>query len=425
MTTIQVCGSVAPVDAVVNVPGSKSVANRALVCAALVPSGGRSRVTNVPGGDDCVAMLDALRTVGALDGEVVTGGLLPGSGNSFDAGIAGTTSRFLTAASALSPQGCTVDGGAPLRSRPMADLHGALAALGAVVEPLGSAGHLPVRVARGSFDGGRVSVRGDVSSQFISALMLVAPALGKGLVIDIDGPLVSRPYVEMTAAVMAAFGAEVALDETTVSISPVPYVATEYFVEPDFSSAAFPLMSLAFTEGRVRIPGLARAVLQGDAKVLDIARDMGIAVEVAGDDIVASRSGSNLRPVSVNLADASDLVPAVATACTVADGTSEITGVGFIRAKESDRLGDFAAEASHFGASVEVLPDGLRIEGGVVTPTRSALSTHHDHRLAMAFALVAAGGVSVEICDPGVVAKSWPGYFEDMTPLLGEPRRVN
>ena len=423
MTVLRLPGMPAPVDAVVNVPGSKSVANRALMCAALVDAATVSRVSNVPAGDDCLAMVAALETCGAMSGDAVTGGVFPGSAGRFHAGIAGTTSRFLTAAACLSPSAVVIDGGEPLRRRPMADLHGALRSLGARVDQWeGSApGHLPVAVSHGELSGGQVAVRGDVSSQFVSALMLLAPRLHGGLVITVEGDLVSRPYVEMTAQVMRAFGAEVHVDGRTITVADAPYVSAEYEVEPDFSSAAFAVMSLAFTEGSVTMPGLAGAVMQGDAYVLEIARMMGLSVSLSGRDVRVTRPvGSELSPVRVNLADASDLVPAVAVACTAIRGHSSVTGVGFIRAKESDRLGDLADELNKAGASVEVTADGLEIDGGARLTPGGPFATHHDHRLAMAFSLIAAGGTSVEIADAEVVAKSWPGYFADMSGVLGD-----
>lgn len=414
-------GRSGPVDAVVHVPGSKSVANRALLCAALAREG-VSHVINIPSGDDCAAMMDALRSAGCVTADGgLAGGLFPGHATRFDAGIAGTTSRFLTAVAALSDGGVVIDGGEPLRRRPMEDLHTALRSLGATVEDLGEPGHLPVRVSRGQMNApSETRVRGDVSSQFISALMLVAPCLEDGLRINVEGDLVSRPYVEMTADVMRAFGATVVLDGAVIQVDPGGYIASQYVVEPDYSSAAFPLMSLAFTEGRVRIPDLATARLQGDSYVTDIARMMGLSVGSEGSDIVIERSaGSTLRAVDLDLRDSSDLVPAVAVACSVIPGTSRLTGIGFIRSKESDRLGDLANELSSAGARITVDNDGLTIQGVErLAPTRSFV-THHDHRLGMAFSLLAAGGVTCSIDDEQVVSKSWPTYFSDMQGVLG------
>jgi len=290
--------------------------------------------------------------------------------------------------------------------------------LGAEIEWLGERGHLPVSISRGSISGGSISIRGDVSSQFISALMLIAPLLKNGLTIDIVGDLVSRSYVEMTAAVMTSFGATVKVGATQVVISEGRYESTDYRVEPDFSSAAFPLVVPVFTPCSVRVPGLAKGALQGDAALLDILRSIGCTVSVVGDDIVvASDASSQLRPINAVMTDCSDLVPAVAVALSALEGESRISGVGFIRNKESDRLGDLATEMTSCGASVVVNDDGLTISGHRAMPS-SSVDTHHDHRLAMALALYALRNGEVVVREPEVVTKSWPSYFEDMLAIL-------
>jgi len=415
-----------PLKATVRVPGSKSVANRALICALLAE--GESRITGLPDGDDTTVIIDVLEQMKRMrrdsDAIVVSGSRVVKLPGIIDAKLAGTSSRFLTAVASLGDATCVVDGGEPLRGRPMAELHEALANLGAELTPFGEVGHLPISVSRGSLNGGRISIRGDVSSQFISALMLIGPMLGDGLVVDIAGDLVSRSYVEMTADVMRAFGATAVIDENTISIAPGGYVPSDYQVEPDFSSAAFPLAALALRDGSVRIPSLGLASMQGDAEIVRILSAMGCSVSELGSDIIVSRSETPLHGVEINMADCSDLVPAVAVAMLFASTSSRITGVGFIRRKESDRLGDLADELRKVGARVEVEEDGL-----VIHPMKDAapadLSTHHDHRLAMAFALLALAVNGIGIIDPAVVSKSWPTFFTDMEPILGTPKSQN
>lgn len=407
-------------SATVRVPGSKSVANRALICALLAE--GESRISGLPDGDDTSVIIDVLEQIHRFrsDGDVavIVGSRtvkLPGI---IDAQLAGTSSRFLTAVAALGDGTCIVDGGEPLRGRPMADLHEALISLGAELIPLGELGHLPVSVSAGSMVGGQVDIRGDVSSQFISALMLIAPMLGDGLVIKISGELVSRSYVEMTAAVMHAFGAQVVVNESTIAISPGGYVPCDYVVEPDFSSAAFPLCALAIKEGSVRIPQLGLAAMQGDSQILNILTSMGCIVQQESSDVIVSRSSTLLRGIDINMADCSDLVPAVAVAMLFASTPSRITGVGFIRRKESDRLGDLARELRKVGAVIEVEEDGLFIQP-LEDFSLGELATYHDHRLAMAFSLLALAIDGVAIQDSEVVSKSWPSFFSDMAPILG------
>lgn len=407
-------------NATIHVPGSKSVANRALVCALLAD--GESRITGLPDGDDTAVIINVAEQMKQLrhDGnDVIVSGSrqvkLPGI---IDAQLAGTSSRFLTAVAALGEGTCIVDGSEPLRGRPMRDLHEALSALDAEVIPLGEIGHLPVSISRGTLSGGSIEIRGDVSSQFISALMLIGPLLDDGLILNVHGDLVSRSYVEMTAQVMKSFGASVEIAESVITVSPGGYRACDYVVEPDFSSAAFPLVAIAIRKGSVCIPHLGRASMQGDGEILNILEAMGCSVERSENDVLVRRVADELRGIEVNMADCSDLVPAVAVAMLCATSKSRIAGVGFIRKKESDRLGDLSAELGKVGARIEVEEDGL-----VVHPldavTSADLATHHDHRLAMAFSLLSLANGDIRIHTPEVVSKSWPTFFADMEPILG------
>lgn len=410
-----------PVDAVVRVPGSKSIANRALVVAAL--ASGDSELVGVPDGDDTVAMRACLAGLGVTtegDGDDVVvvagtaGRLRPWPGAVLHAGLAGTTSRFVTALAALAPGEVTVDGHAPLRARPMAELHVALGELGARVVPVEQTGRLPVRVSGALATGGTVRMAGDVSSQFITALMLIGPALSGGLRIELTTPLVSVPYVQLTAAVMAAFGVDgVEVSDQHVVVPTGAYVGRRYEIEPDASSASYPLALAAVCGGRVTVPGLGSASLQGDRAIVDLLGRMGCDVDLTADQTTVSRTVERpLVGLDADMADVSDLVPTVATVAALATTPSVIRGVGFIRAKESDRLGDLAAELRKLGADIEVTDDGLRIEPVPAHRLHGArLDTHHDHRLAMAFAVTGAVIDDVEVAQPDVVSKSWPDFW--------------
>jgi 3-phosphoshikimate 1-carboxyvinyltransferase len=426
MATRRIRPARGPLDAVVAVPPSKSIANRALVCAALAP--GPSTIVGIAPGDDTGAMVDCLERlgigIGALDeaGSLTvhgTGGELAPGPLRLPAHLAGTTSRFVTAVAALGPGPYVVDGEPPLRARPMAPLHDALAALGAGVEAGETWGHLPVTVTRGALRGGTVSMPGDVSSQYVSALMMIAPLLEGGLRIDLTSPLVSRPYVEMTAAVMASFGISgIVVEERLVAVPPGAYRPTVYAVEPDASSASYPLAAAAIVGGRVEVPGLGSDSLQGDARFGALLAEMGCRARIDPSRTVVERDGEALRGIEVDMVEMSDLVPTLAVVAAFASGTTRITGVGFIREKESDRLGDLAAELARLGASVEVEWDGLAVRGGV--PLHGGrIDTHHDHRLAMAVALVGLVVPGVEIDAPDVVSKSWPRYWEALDALSG------
>lgn len=409
-----------PIDVTVEVPGSKSIANRALLCAAL--AGGDSMVTNVPDGDDSVAMVHGLRDIGIAVDSPDVGAYRFASGLDLsssryariDAGLAGTTSRFLTALCALRTTPSIIDGGDALRRRPMADLHNALAALGAHVNPLDLVGHLPVEVAAGGVRGGEIEIPGGVSSQFATALMLVGPYLRGGLRLVVAGDRVSDSYLDMTVRVIRDFGVDASVDELPsgrrFTVPEGRYVPRFYAVEPDASSASYPLAFAAVCGGSVTVPHLAADSLQGDAGFADILGRMGCTVEWGDTSVTVRRDLAHaLRGVDIDMVDMSDLVPTLAVVALFAAEPSRIRGVGFIRAKESDRLGDLARELAKCGASVVETSDGLMIEPA---PLRGAvLATHHDHRLAMSYAVLAArvGGIIVD--DPGVVSKSWPEFW--------------
>ena len=384
----------------------------------------------VPDGDDTVAMLACLGGLGVTTERLDVGSSgvrVAGRGGAFEsgatlhAGLAGTTSRFVTAMAALAPGPVTIDGDPPLRARPMAELHGALRSLGVRVEYHEREGRLPVTVTGPLRSGGHVALRGDVSSQFITALMLVSPLLERGLSIGLTTPLVSVPYVQLTAAVMADFGVtDVAVDERRVVVPAGRYRGRSYHVEPDASSASYPLAIAAVRGGSVSVPGLTRSSRQGDVAVLELLGRMGC--DVVGDASGTTVSRDPARPltgVDVDMADVSDLVPTVAAVAVTATTPTTIRGVGFIRAKESDRLGDLAAELRKTGAAVDATDDGLRIEP--VTGLHGAtLATHHDHRLAMAFAVLGSSVDGIVVDDPGVVSKSWPGFWSAYDALLAD-----
>jgi len=415
-----------PLDAVVAVPGSKSIANRALVCAALAD--GDSELVGVPPGDDTVAMVGGLRALGvgvSMTGTdaVVTGSqgrLAPGPVR-VDAALAGTTSRFLTAVAALGTGPVTVDGAPQLRSRPMGPLHVALQTLGADVASSG-AGGLPVTVRGPVAAGGTVALAGDVSSQFITALMLIGPHLDGGLQIALTSPLVSAPYVRLTATVMAAFGVDgVNVGVDRITVPPGHYRGLRYDIEPDASSAAYPLAMAAVAGGRVVVAGLAPTSAQGDVAIVDLLGAMGCR-PVPGPHIGVERDPATaLAGIDVDMADVSDLVPTIAAVAATASTPTTIRGVGFIRAKESDRLGDLAAELARAGAGVTATGDGLRIEPALHLHG-ARLATHDDHRLAMAFGVLGAAVAGIEIIEPGVVSKSWPAYWDARAALLGTAR---
>ena len=403
-------------NATVRVPGSKSVAARALVCAAMATS--ESTVSNLPSGDDTASMLRGLATLGAeID---VNGGTAKFTSPwdmeqidplVIDARLAGTTARFLTAVSALRVGEVVITGEESLRKRPMHDLHQALSDIGFEVSPLNGPGVLPVAVKRGVQKSERVNIAATTSSQFTSALMLIAPRLPQGLSIVTEGDVVSQSYLDMTVGVQRCFGVvPVERGEHVFRYATSDYAGAVYDVEPDASSASYPLAVAAIAGGRVVVAGLGRSSLQGDSKFVDVLARMGCSVKHIGEDVVLSRAPEMpLMGITVDMRDMSDLVPTLAVVAAFAQTSTTITGVGFIRNKESDRIGDLAHELRVLGVAVDELADGLTIHPSVTHA--GAVDTHHDHRLAMSLALIGLVTPGVVINDPMVVTKSWPEYW--------------
>jgi 3-phosphoshikimate 1-carboxyvinyltransferase len=413
-------------DAVLRPPGSKSLTNRALVCAALAE--GTTVLRGALFADDTEAMLQCVHDFGAqvrLDRAQrrveVTGlaGTPAGEGALLDARLSGTTSRFVMPMAALGRSTVVLDGAPGLRARPMGELIDALGALGAQLSPLGEPGHLPVQIDGSGLRGGAISVAGDVSSQFLSGLLLCAPCTTEGLQVEVRTELVSVPYVQMTVAVMEAFGAQVEVsgDHRRIVVAPTGYRAVaEHQIEPDASAASYFFAAAALLGGRVRVDGLGRGSLQGDLAFVDVLERMGAEVE-RHDDWTEVRGTGTLHGVEVDMADLSDTAQTLAAIAPFADSPTTISGIGFIRAKETDRIAAVVAELQRLGIDAEELPDGLVVRPG--EPQPALVQTYGDHRMAMSFALVGLRAPGVRIADPGCVEKTYPQYWADLASLRG------
>ena len=416
---------VGPVDATVAIPGSKSITNRALVCAALAP--GASTLDGVLFADDTEAMLECLTRLGAviatdrgaatarIDG--LAGRLRPGP-IVLDARLSGTTARFVLPVLGIGPGPYVLDGRPPLRARPMGDGVAMLRALDVEVEDLEEPGHLPLRVRGARSVGGGIAVPGEVSSQFLSGLLLAAPCYARAHTIGVDGPLVSSSYVAMTIAVMRAFGAEVVPDPTRPNTYAVPatgYRPTDYRIEPDASAASYFFAAAAITGGRVRIEGLGAGSLQGDVAFVDVLAQMGAEVE-RGSDFIEVRGTGRLHGLErVDMGDLSDTAQTLAAVAVFAEGPTEVTGIGFIRRKETDRIAAVVTELQRCGIEATETDDGFRIEPG--WPQPAVIQTYDDHRMAMSFALLGLKAEGIRIADPGCVAKTFPGFWDALDQL--------
>jgi len=374
----------------------------------------------LPSGDDTEAMLTALCDLGLTVERTGTGVEItrrqPLQSAGLDAGLAGTTSRFLTALVATGDREIQIDGRERLRQRPFGPLINALRSLGADIQD--SNGGLPLTI-HGPLRGGTLQVDATMSSQFISSLMMVGPTLDGGLKMSLHGELISRPYVELTALVMKMFGVHVELSSTQIVISEQSYTAAEVNIEADASSASYPLAIAAATGSTVTIEGFGTSSHQGDVFIVEILKMMGATVSSSESTTTVSRDGdSPLSGVDIDMSEVSDLVPTVAALACFATSATRIRGVGFIRAKESDRIGDLAHELRKFGAQIEEHDDGLSVLPS--TLHGAAVDTHDDHRLAMAFSIVGACIPDVTIHDAEVVAKSWPAYWDDLAAMTNK-----
>lgn len=409
-----------PLDARVVPPGSKSLTNRALVLASLAE--GTSTLLGALVADDTEAMAGAMRQLGAeivLDSDRCTvvgfGGRLRPGPLEIDARLSGTTARFVLPVLALGEGPYVLDGDQPLRDRPMGPSIEALRRLGARVDDSNRPGHLPVVVSGGELAGDGVGVEGTTSSQFTSGLLLAGAAMPRGLSVDLLGPVVSRPYLDMTLAVLRDFGVDAGTDgDRRVWVRPSRLRGTEYRIEPDASAASYFLAAAAICGGRVAVDGLGTSSLQGDARFAEVLDRMGAEVHQTATSTEVRGTGT-LHGIDVDLTDMPDVAQTVAVVAPFADGPTRVRGVEVIRGHETDRIAAVVAELTRCGIRADEHPDGFTVHPGTPTPAR--IETYRDHRMAMSFALIGLRAPGIEILDPGCVAKTFPDYFDHLERL--------
>jgi len=415
---LEVAVRAAPVSAVVRPPGSKSLTNRALIVAALAR--GVSRIHDPLEADDTEAMRRGLRSlgVGIEDNDdpwlvLGTGGQLTVPALGIDAGEAGTVARFLTAVAALAPGPVTIDGRGRLRQRPMEELVVALERMG--VKVMHRSSLLPITVEGHGLMGGRVEVDPSRSSQFVSALLLVAPMASRDVEVVMTSPPVSRPYLTSTVEVMTAFGARVEYGGDRFHVAATGYGSTQFEVEADASAAAYPLVAGAITGGIVSIDGIPAGSTQPDLALLPVLEAQGCIVRREPHRIVLKGPGEVLKAIDIDMNDAPDAAVAAAVACLFADGESRVRNIGNLRLKESDRLAALETELTRVGGKARIVGNDLVIKPGPLVPT--VVNTYNDHRIAMAFALVGLRQPGIVIDGPSCVTKTWPGYFDMLAHL--------
>jgi 3-phosphoshikimate 1-carboxyvinyltransferase len=417
-----------PPRATITPPGSKSITNRALVLAALTSVRRPQVLTGCLRSEDTEVCLAALRQLGySVEADwpnqrvtIFRGErpIVPAAEANLHVGNSGTSMRFLTAMLALGRGRYRLDGVPRMRERPIGDLLAALDQLGVRARSEHDNGCPPVVVEGGTWRGGRVRIRGDVSSQFLSGLLMAAPFAPTTTTFEVDGPLVSQPYVEMTRRMMHQWHLNIGTPTPASYLVPGEQAADglprgEYAVEPDASAASYFFAAAAITGGRVTVPHLAMHSLQGDVCFVDVLERMGCAVERAEDSITVQ--GGPLVGTDVGMSDISDTVMTLGAVALFAKGPTTIRNVAHIRHKETDRLAALAAELRRLGGEVEEFDDGLTI---TPRPLRGAtVETYDDHRMAMSLALVGLAIPGVVIDNPRCVAKTYPGFFADLEKL--------
>jgi 3-phosphoshikimate 1-carboxyvinyltransferase len=416
-----------PPAATIRVPGSKSITNRALVLAALYCRQSRCTLHGALRSEDTEVMVESLQRLGfdlraswndnaILVSPSPTDRIVPAASADLFVANSGTSMRFLTALVSLGAGRYRLDGVPRMRERPISDLLDALHQLGVRARSENGDCCPPVIVDADSLKGGLVRIKGDVSSQFLSALLLVGPLAQQSVTIEVEGPLVSLPYVTMTLEMMRAFGTKQVRCEGDrrfhIQGPPFPSL-THYHIEPDASAASYFFAAAAIASGEVTVPGISPQSLQGDVRFVDLLENMGCDVE-RNDEGITVRGGL-LRGIEADMNDISDTVMTLAAVACFAEGPTTIRNVRHIRHKETDRLAALAAELRRVGAGVDERADGLTIHPA---PLRAAVvETYNDHRLAMSLALLGLRVPGIVISNPACVGKTYPEFFTDFERL--------
>ncbi len=423
----------ASVRGTVRLPGSKSISNRMLLLSALAQ--GKTEIKDLLASDDTHVMLMALQKLGvhwqqhgesqdyAVDG---TGGTWPNHSADLFMGNAGTAIRPLTAALAAIGGDFTVHGVARMHERPIGDLVDALNAAGADIEYTGNPGYPPLHIRRGHLRPSKLQVRGNVSSQFLTALLMAGPLMARDheLTIEVVGELISKPYIEITLNLMQRFGVEVQRHGwSSFTIPPgLQYQSPgTIHVEGDASSASYFLAAGAIAGGPVRVEGVGQSSIQGDVRFVEALQQMGAEITM-GDNWIEAKSNGVLKAIDADFNHIPDAAMTIAVAALYADGTSMLRNIGSWRVKETDRLTAMATELRKLGALVEEGADYLRVTPPIVLDP-AAIDTYDDHRMAMCFSLAslngaARDGTTVRINDPKCVAKTFPDYFEAFAQIV-------
>lgn len=424
--TLEIIPVQRPVVGTIRPPGSKSLTNRALILAALAQ--GPSRLTGVLDSVDTQVMIESLRRLGLsieqdLDAKTISlvgcGGRIPAKGGELYLENSGTSIRFLTAMCCAGEGRFLLDGNTRMRERPIAPLVKALSEAGVDIACELNTDCPPVVIEARGLPGGEWAVDGNLSSQYLSALLMTAPCAKSDVTLRVRGELVSRPYVDMTIANMKQFGAEVTEPQSNVfQITARPYQGCDYDIEPDASAASYFFALAAVTGGDITVQGLTREALQGDVAFVDALVRMGCQAEYGPQSIRVI--GQPLRGIDIDMNAISDTAQTLACVAPFAAGPTRIRNVAHMRLKETDRVTAVVTELRRLGLNVDEHDDGMTIHPGPLKP--GTVATYDDHRMAMSFSLLGLRQPQIVIADPGCTSKTYPEYFADLETLCQAAR---
>ncbi|MEA1968866.1 MAG: 3-phosphoshikimate 1-carboxyvinyltransferase [Thermodesulfobacteriota bacterium] len=403
-------------ESTVNIPGSKSISHRVMICASL--AGGKSEIKNLLQSEDISYTVSALKKMGAEIKEIqkgifkvkgVNGKPQPCSSPIY-LGNSGTSMRLLAGVAALGNSQYILTGDERMRQRPMGDLLNALAMAGVFAESEHGNNAPPVKIRGGQKKGGKVFLDCSKSSQYLSSLLMMGPFLKDGLVISLPSPAVSAPYIDLTIDIMKKFNVSAArINDLEYRVpGSQKYSSGAFTIEPDISNASYFFAAGAITGKMVRVANIVHNSLQGDLRFLDILAQMGCFIEFDANGVGVK--GENLKSVDVDMSDIPDVVPTLAVIAAFARGTTVVRNIGHLREKECDRINAVVSQLNKMGVGADQGETWLSVKGG--RPQGASIETFNDHRIAMAFSVAGLNVQGIEIENPGCVAKSFPSFWE-------------
>lgn len=415
VNTVTVSPSKSKIDGSITIPGSKSLTNRALIISAL--ANGKSKVSGILKSDDSYWCLDSLKRLGIHTDIENETAFIEGKGGKWESsslyiGAAGTIARFLPGVLAVSGEGkWEIVASESMSKRPISQLINALKELGAEIDYLSDEGYYPLLIKGKALLGGEIKLSGNISSQFISGLLIAAPYFKEAITVNISEHIVQHSYVLLTLELMKKFGANVRYDNnlTKIIVYPSMYIPQDVNLEADVSTACYFLALAAVTNGRIRIDNLNYDTKQPDIKMIDVLEQMGCKV-TKGSSFIELEGVKQLKGgLEISMREMSDQTLTLAAIAPFADGPITIKDVEHIRHHESNRISVICDSISKLGIKVEEFRDGLKVYPGIPKPT--LLNTHDDHRVAMSLALIGSRVEGIQINDPGCVSKTCPQYF--------------